>query len=464
MKQVSLRELMDPSERQSQAIEAVRDHLFTLYGGAGGGGKSYFLRWILAALLLKWAKEGHRGVRVGLFSMDYPTLQDRQLSKVRSEFPDWLGRYNGQTREFVLSPRFGGGVIAFRNLDDPSKYKSAEFAAIAVEELTELTRDDFNALFWRRRWPGIRRCPFIGATNPTGVGHGWVKKLWIERDFTDEPEALDAAEFAYVPAKASDNPHLPPEYLRTLDALPEDMRAALRDGSWDVFAGQVFSEFRREIHVEEPWQLPPGTRYFTAGDRGMTAASVILRFAMLPDGDLRVISELYETGLITSALGGRWQAIGPGEYAVMDPAVWGRITTVFQGQGESEAEVLMRDYGLPLRQADNDRINGLHRVHEWLKHVPGRDGKPSCRLKIWPTCPNLIRELPQLVYDKTRAEDVDDDSGIHHADAYSALRYGLMSRPNPGEATAGVPTDAPPPRRWDPLAEDSRPSDGSEWA
>lgn len=464
MKEVSLRELVNPTPKQQQFLDAVRTHLFTLYGGAGGGGKSYILRWTLVALLLKWAKEGHRGVRVGLFSIDYPTLNDRQLSKIRSEFPDWLGKYNGQDREFRLAPRFGGGVIAFRNLDDPSKYKSAEFAAIAVEELTELSRQDFEDLRWRRRWPGIKRCPFIAATNPTGRGHGWVKKLWILKDFSDESKKLRPEEFAYVPAKATDNPHLEAEYIDELESLQDEgMRAALLDGSWDVFAGQAFGEFRREYHVEEPWHLPPGTKFFTAGDRGMTAASAVYRFAILPDGDLRVVGEIYATGLITSALGDRWVKLGPGHYAAADPAMWSKVRDQRTGLvGESEAEVLMRDFGIPLVKADNDRINGRRRVHEWLKIVPGRDGQPTARLKIWTTCPNLIRELPQLVGDKTKFEDVDDDSGIHHADAYSALRYGLMSRPVPGKGVATVPSESPPPRGYHPLHEDEPERDWTE--
>lgn len=448
-KVVALSELINPTPRQRAFLEAVNSHLYTLYGGAGGGGKSYILRWALVALLLKWAKDGHRGVRVGLFCVDYPSLNDRHLSKIRSEFPSWLGTLKEQAREFHLDPRFGGGVIAFRNVDDPSKYRSVEFAAIAVDELTELTRQDFDELRWRRRWPGIARCPFLAATNPTGRGHGWVKKLWIDHDFSDEPSALDPAEFVFIPAKVTDNPHLDPAYIRELESLPDAMRAALLDGSWDVFAGQVFSEFRRELHVEEPWELPPGTRFFTACDRGMTAASAIYRFAVLPDGDLRVVGEVYETGLITSELGKRWLELGPGDYAVADPAMWSK-----QGHtGESEAEVLRR-MGIPLKPADNDRINGLHRVHEWLKPVAGRDGQPTSRLKIWTTCPNLIRELPQLVYDKVRFEDVDDDSGLHHADAYSALRYGLMSRPVPATASGGFVAGGLPPGRRRPDTDD----------
>jgi hypothetical protein len=74
-----------------------------------------------------------RHVQVGLFCEDYPNLQDRQVSKIETEFPEWLGKLTYQrVWNFELAEEFGGGVIALRNLDKLEKYKSAEFAAIAV--------------------------------------------------------------------------------------------------------------------------------------------------------------------------------------------------------------------------------------------------------------------------------------------------------------------------------------------
>ena len=125
------------TERQKEAERAVEKYKYILFGGAMGGGKSYWLRWMLVRLLMQFAKEGKRGVRVGLFCEDYPALQDRHLSKVKTEFPTYLGTFNTHDKEFTLAPCYGGGVICFRNLDDTSKYQSSEFAVIAVDELTK---------------------------------------------------------------------------------------------------------------------------------------------------------------------------------------------------------------------------------------------------------------------------------------------------------------------------------------
>ena len=191
---LDIRDLINPLPSQGLALDAMYRHLFVLFGGAAGPGKSYWLRWALLELLLYWASQGHRGVRVGLFCEDYPTLRDRQIMRIKREFPLWLGTLKGSQDEgygFFLRPEYGGGILSLRNLDDPAKYASAEFAAIGVDELTKNDRQTFDDLRFRLRWPGITHRPFLGGTNPGSVGHGWVRKLWVDRDFTGDDERLN---------------------------------------------------------------------------------------------------------------------------------------------------------------------------------------------------------------------------------------------------------------------------------
>lgn len=197
---------------------------------------------------------------VGLFSEDYPTLKDRHISKIRVEFPPSLGRLTRTDGglDFVLRPEYGSGAIALRNLDDPSKYFSAEFAAIAVEELTKHGLSVFNDLRFRLRWPGIERPKFAAGTQPGGIGHAWVKKYWITKDYPPEFKGLDVRtgkqyditdQFARVTAKASDNPHIPAGYHTRNLTLPPDMARKVAHGDWDVYTGQYFPHFNPKIHV-----------------------------------------------------------------------------------------------------------------------------------------------------------------------------------------------------------------------
>ncbi len=218
--------------KQKDAQEASKRFKFVLYGGSLGSGKSYWLRWMMVYWLMKYyAKYNLKGIRAGLFCEDYPSLNDRHLSKVRYEFPEWLGRYNEAKHEFTLAPEYGSGVIAFRNLDDPEKYLSVEFAVMGVDEVNRNPEVTFRELRKRLRWAGIKDVKFLAACNPRG--EAWVKNRWVKRMFP--PEENEPYEFVFVPALPTDNPHLDASYWKSLESLPEAERKAFLEGDWDSF-------------------------------------------------------------------------------------------------------------------------------------------------------------------------------------------------------------------------------------
>lgn len=436
---IKLSDLTHFSDKQKEADKGVKNHRYVLYGGAMAGGKSYWLRWELVKLLVKWAKEGHRNVEVGLFCEDYPTLKDRQLSKIGAEFPQWLGTNHGDHpqhgRCYILSEEYGGGIIKFRNLDDPSKYQSAEFAAIAVDELTKNTEEVFDDLRNRLRWSGIKDVRFIAATNPGGIGHAWVKKRWIDRQFPEEE--TEPKEFVYIRALAQDNPHIDKSYLKQLESLPPDKRRAYLEGDWDIFKGQYFTEFRREIHVAKPFRIPDEWKKFEMGDYGQTNPSAIYWGAVSPDGQLYVYRELYKTGMNYSDVGREIASMRENNedigYTVFDPALWSKepaSTIPLTGAEiiqQSFREATDKKRSINLMRGNNDRLAGWGLMREYLKPYL-KNGELTAKLQIFDTCVELIRTLPSLVYDEHRVEDLDTDGEDHAADA---IRYGIMSRPRP---------------------------------
>ena len=218
--------------KQKEAQLASKRFKFVLYGGSLGSGKSYWLRWMMIYWLMKlYSKYGKKGIRAGLFCEDYPSLNDRHLTKVKYEFPAWLGKYNEAKHEFTLAPEYGSGIIAFRNLDDPEKYLSVEFAIMGVDEINRNPVTTFRELRKRLRWEGIPDVRFLAACNP--IGEAWVKNIWVKRLFP--PEEKEQYEFVYVPALPTDNPYLPPEYFKSLESLPEAQRKAYLEANWDAF-------------------------------------------------------------------------------------------------------------------------------------------------------------------------------------------------------------------------------------
>ena len=436
---MKLSELINPTERQTQFLQALKDKKkFILYGGAAGGGKSYILRWANIAYLLDCARKGHRNVRVGLFCEDYPALKDRHLDKIRFEIPSWLGTYRGTDHNFVLADRFGGGVISFRNLDDVSKYLSAEFAAISVDELTRNGIEIFNFLRMRLRWPGIEYNPFMGATNPGSRGNGWVKMIWIDKQLPPEIEAFYGADdFAFIPAMATDNPHLTESYYIALSSLPEKLRKAYKEGNWDVFEGQVFTEFDQNKHVVDDFEIPASWPRFRSMDWGFTHPYAVYWHAVDYDGVIWTYRELYGWGgtpnvgsqEIASDVAKKIVAIEAEaeetiSYGVADTQIWDRIG----GSGKTIAEDFT-DAGIHWTKAQKEpgsNIQGKMQVHNRLRgwNYDTPQWKPAWQ--IFRSCKHLIRTLPNLVYDENRAEEVSRKQENH---SYDAVKYFFRERP-----------------------------------
>jgi phage terminase large subunit len=287
--------------------------------------------------------------------------------------------------------------------------------------------------------------------NPGGVGHNWVKRLFIDRQYrgSERPE-----DYVFIPARVTDNPFLMRDklYQTTLENLPEPLRRAYLDGDWDVLAGQYFGEFLRSRHVVEPFTIPKSWRRFRAMDWGYNDPCAVLWFAVAPGGRVYAYREYYERKVLSSETARRIRQLTGEEtiaYTAASPDAW-QCRGMSGSQdlsGMSIAEVFAHG-GVPLIRADNARIPGWQRVREYLAEVD--DGLP--RLLIFRTCENLIRTLPMLTFDEHFSEDVSANCEDH---APEALRYGLMSRP-----VATSEPKRPKARTYDPFASGEPIADG----
>jgi hypothetical protein len=380
---------------------------------------------------------GVRNVRAGLFCEDYPSLHDRQISKIEVEFPDWLGKWNASRKEFKLAYGWGGGVIACRNLDDPAKYQSAEFAFIAVDELTKNPESIFNILRGSLRWPGIPDTRFMGATNPGGPGHLWVKRLFIDKVMPDEFSGL-AHEFAYVRALPTDNPHNSKRYIQELKRMPDKIKRAWLHGNWDVFEGQVFEEWRDDLHVIDGFKAPPMWQWGGGLDFGHRKHGWLGIFAAGRDGEVVCADEFTFREMFAEeagrAAGAKLKMYPVLKYIGADEEMF------FQtGIGPTKAEEFQRGLNhvlgamapqlIKVTHGRGSRSASLELMHRYLAWKQTEDGEIppwwQPRLKFTSRCRYAISTIPSLPYDK-ETEDVDTDAEDH---AYDGVRYYLMSRP-----------------------------------
>ncbi len=456
--------------RQAAAHTTYADEL--LYGGAAGGGKSRFARMEALAFALEVP-----GSATLILRRSFPDLNRAggMIPQLRMEVPKGLGRYDTTSRIWTLK---NGSTIELGYLardPDVTNYQGAEYQLIIIDEVTQQTEFRYTYLLSRLRASNniaLRmaqlgyRPRMIATGNPGGVGHGWVKTRFIDPApantvFRVAPTLEDPTPGTrvFIPAKVTDNPSVDETYINRLNALPDDDRRALRDGDWDVYQGQRFRGFRRDIHVIDPEDLPLSLGGLVRGvgvDYGLDAPFAAMWGALLADNLLVVYRELYTPGLTAQQQAELIRdSEAPGERderrplpVFLDPSTWARsphhptakaVGTQTVGQLEdadapppgSIAAAYRDVLGNEVVKARNDRLASVGLIADMLR--VRKDNLP--RILIYSTCRNLIRTLPTLPRDPKRPEDVDTHAEDH---AYDALRYLAMGLAGSGKATGDV--------------------------
>ena len=406
-----------PNPKQRQFFASTARHI--AYGGARGGGKSWAMRRKYVMLAIRYP-----GLKLLLLRRTLPELRENHINPLRGELYGYA-KYTDTDKAFVFP---NGSRLKMGYCDteaDIYQYQGQEYDVIGLEEATHFTEAQRNFLATCNRSTRQDFSPRMYYTaNPGNVGHQWFKRLFIDRDYT---EAERPEDYVFIPAQVFDNKVLMetnPEYVRVLEALPEDMKRAHLYGDWDVFSGQYFREFRRDLHVMDPFQIPEDWRRYVAMDYGLDMLAAYW-IAMDHQGMAYVYKELYQSGVIISDAAKMIREMTDefiDDY-IAPPDLWNRR----QDTGKSASEIF-GEHGLYLEKANNDRVQGWYDLHEWLKPMTDEQGKRAARLRIFANCKNLIRTLPLLQYDGKNPNDVaKEPHELTHAP--DAIRYFVASRP-----------------------------------
>ncbi len=239
---------------QLEAYNHPADELF--YGGQAGGGKSDLE--IGLALTAH-----HRSLLLRRTNKEALGLVER-IAEVVGNRDGWSGqqgiwRLDDRTLE----------VSGCQLEEDKQKFKGAPHDLICFDEVSDFTESQYIFIStWNRSTKAGQRCRVVAAGNPPTRPEGlWVLKRWAAwldpthpnpampgelRWFTagedgreievDGPgphfiggEWVVARSRTFLPAKLSDNPDLENSgYASVLAALPEELRAAYRDGRFDL--------------------------------------------------------------------------------------------------------------------------------------------------------------------------------------------------------------------------------------
>ncbi|WP_164702078.1 terminase large subunit domain-containing protein [Modestobacter sp. KNN46-3] len=266
----------EPQPKQQIAADLVFRVSELLFGGAAGGGKSYWLRndAVLFALT-------HERVHIGIVRRTLPMLKQTHLMPLTA-ICNGIAKHNRAELTWTFP---NGSVIRFISLThigDEQNYKSVEFDRLYFDEGTELAEVQYTYMLTRLRSSFGGHCDAcnqrghrtaaIMTSNPEGVGYAWVKRRFVAPRPADLgkgqgkpepfvpwqpplPDGTPGLPRVFVPSTLMDNPALlasNPDYVNRLKSMPDDRkRKALLEGDWDAMdqvPGALFSLTNIEAH------------------------------------------------------------------------------------------------------------------------------------------------------------------------------------------------------------------------
>jgi phage terminase large subunit len=425
-----LRIALQPKQRQF--YETIERTPITFYGGAKGGGKSKGLQLIM--LLRRFTFPGSTGA---IFRRTYPELDGNHIRPLFQAFPE-LRPYFSESKKLLSLPN--GSTLQFchcNNEADVDLYQGREFHDLAIDEAGQWPENMFRRLLGSNRSSKkgvLSRAILTG--NPGGIGHGWLKRLFIERRFNERENPSD---YAFIQALVDDNQALmdnDPAYVARLDSEPnEALRKAYRYGDWNIFAGQFFQEISRDVHFIKPFEIPSHWNRFGAYDYGHNHPAAFGWFANDEDGNTYLYREFVKNQLRVDQFAqeiNKYQ-----DTKLLNPIVggldcWTARNTIKEGTPPTIAEEF-DSHGIFLERAVVDRIQGAAQLRSYLAWQGKPNKKP--RFFIFNTCPIAFDTVSRMIHNPDKVEDVlkiDATEGdpLSGDDAYDMVRYGLMSRPN----------------------------------
>ena len=391
------------------------------FGGARGGGKT-------DGVLGKMAVDQERlgaDFNAIFFRKELPQADDL-IERAKQIYLPLKAHWQDQKKQFTF---VNGGRLRFRPLAndaDAEKYQGQSLSHAAIEEAGNYSDPScIWKLFGALRGKGGGQV--ILTFNPGGVGHSWLKELFIR----PAPKGMKVLEkmlpngakfdYIYIPSRVVDNQILlarDPEYINRLHMVgsPELVRAWL-EGDFEIHEGSYFPEFSSK-HIIAPFNVPKHWPRYMGFDWGYSSPFAAVWGAVssgrddggnevpYPKGSLIVYREMWGKGVdnVEQATRIASASVGENPIAVADPSI-------FKCDGgpsinEQFATVFAKYKHPPFRRADNDRISGWSQIRQRLV------AKPPL-LYIFATCPYLLETLPSMSIDKRHPEDLDTTGNDH---------------------------------------------------
>ena len=248
------------------------------------------------------------------------------------------------------------------------------------------------------------------SCNPGGVGHRWVKRLFVTKKYiTNDPNPEkneNPEDYTFIAATVDDNPYLlesSPMYKRQLAQLPEDLMRAHRYGDWDALSGSYFKNFSPVTHTIDPFPIPAHWPRYRSFDYGFDMFACGW-WAVDEDGRSWCYRYYEKKGLVAqNAAKAIVDNTPPSETIQLTyapPDIWSRS----KDTGIEVAEKFIEN-GVPLTKASNNRVQGHMIMKDAMTPAPLKD--PYVIDKVYegdaPDC------LPMLMFFRGETQRCVDD-------------------------------------------------------
>lgn len=352
---------------------------FLLLSGAVGAGKSLLICW--KGFILNCLYPGNRGL---LCRKEFTSLKSSTivtlLEKVIPE--EMIVSYDKVEGVLVHKTPVPGinSTIVFSGLDKkadqtyPTKIGSTEYGWIGVDEITELSENDFQVLSSRLRYmiplykfrkvksqgyypkfltyemfcdQMVRQ--MFGATNPDSPNH-YLYKFFFKSEEQDDRELFLTTPY--------ENPYLDKEYIKALEnTLTGLRRERLLFGKWVQAEGVIYDSLTQENYIDINLvnDLFKYKYFFGGADSNFPLPRAGLILGVAKDNEIHILDEFYQEGAHPEDLG-QWYSDFAMRYKIQ--------VNVYHDPSDPEAIVKINAYpGVNCEKAMNSIIPGIDCVH-----------------------------------------------------------------------------------------------------
>lgn len=381
--------LLSPKQRE---FVKYGTHRWNFKGGATRSGKTYLdFRWIIPIRIRE--RIGKDGLAV-ILGVTKSTIERNVLEPMRNLYGDMLvGTISSDNTAWIFGEKCY--CLGAEKVSQVSKIRGASIKYCYGDEVADWSEEVFALL--KSRLDKEYSC-FDGTFNPQYPGH-WLKKfLDSNADIFSQTYTID------------DNPFLPESFKENLKKEYEGTvyydRYIL--GLWVRAEGLVYPMFGDDCITQE---IPDTGDYYISIDYGTLNPFSAGLWCVGKRSAVR-IAEIYYSGRETRA-----QKTDE-EYCDMVERLAGEKTiraVVVDPSAASFIEALRRRGRFKVRHADNDVMNGIRTVSDFL-----RNGK----IKIHECCENTIREFGLYRWDEKSEVDRVVKENDH---AMDEVRYMAMT-------------------------------------